>query len=81
MCDGRMIIFLSSFTLCPLVKEVLETLVISLKDVLSRPPSEALLVEQYSVLCLTLDEIIVEVHPRIDNDGSDLMAVCIGDLS
>ena len=54
--------FVSPFTLRTLVKEVLETLVISLKDVLSRPPTEALLIEQYSVLCLTLDEIIVEVH-------------------
>lgn len=44
------------------VNEVLDVIVAALKDVLTRLPTEALLMEQYSVLCLTVDEVILEVQ-------------------
>jgi len=51
------------------LNEVLDTLIMSLKDVLSRPPTETLLMEQYAVLCLTIDEIILEgIFHNADKD-------------
>lgn len=52
----------SEGNLCSSVNHVLETLIATMKDILARPLSETLLIENYSVLCLAIDEIILEVE-------------------